>query len=73
MRSLGTAIFVFVLFEARDENREPHFFVFLLVFARFFVPLASPKVLSLGKTQINLVFRSLIRTFAADFEIKHIG
>ena len=29
-----------------------------------FVPLALPKVLSLGKTQINLVFRSLIRTFA---------
>ena len=28
-------------------------------------PLASPKVLTFGKTQINLVFRSLIRTFAA--------
>ena len=36
MRFLGTAIFVFVLFEARDENREPHFFVFLLVFCSIF-------------------------------------
>ena len=32
------------------------------------VTLASPKVLSFGKTQINLVFHSLIRTFAADFD-----
>ena len=29
-----------------------------------FVPLASPKVLPLGKAQINLAFRSLVRTFA---------
>ena len=34
-------------------------------FARLFVPLRQvSKVLSLGKTQIYLVFRSLIRTFA---------
>ena len=30
----------------------------------FFVPLIASKVLSLGKTQINLVFRLFIRTFA---------
>ena len=28
------------------------------------IPLASPKLLSLGKKQINLLFRSLTRTFA---------
>ena len=39
--------------------------VFLLHFTRFLVTLASPKILTLGNTQINLVFRSLIRTFAA--------
>ena len=33
---------------------------------KLFVTLASPKVLSLGNTQINLVFLSLIRTFAFD-------
>ena len=33
-------------------------------FARLFVTLATPKVLTFGKTQINLVFRSLNRTFA---------
>ena len=30
----------------------------------FFVYLALPKLLMLGKTQINLVFRSLNRNFA---------
>ena len=30
----------------------------------FFVSLASPKILTFGNTQINLVFRSLIRIFA---------
>ena len=33
-------------------------------FGEFFVPLTSSKILSLGKIQIHLVFRSLIRTFA---------
>ncbi len=33
-------------------------------FTRFFVPLTSPKVLCLGKAQINLAFRSTFRTFA---------
>ena len=39
----------------------------------FFVPLAMPKVLQFGKTQIHLVFLSLFRTFAATyiFNIKH--
>jgi hypothetical protein len=41
----------------------------------FVVPLASPKVLLLGNTQINLVFHSLIRTFAPDgyTEFLHIA
>ena len=30
---------------------------------KLFVPLASPKVLPLGNTQMYLVFHSLIRTF----------
>ena len=34
----------------------------------YFVPLTSSKVLSFGKIQIYLVFRSLIRTFAADLQ-----
>ena len=38
--------------------------LFILYFARLSVPLTSFKVLSFGKTQIHLVFRSLIRTFA---------
>ena len=29
------------------------FYIFFLLFARLFVPLASPKVLSLGKTKKN--------------------
>ena len=36
---------------------------FLLHFSRFSVPLASPKVLRLGKAQINLAFHSTFRTF----------
>jgi hypothetical protein len=38
--------------------------VFLLLFAHLFVSLASPKILSFGKAQINLAFRSFIRIFA---------
>ena len=34
---------------------------FLLHFSRLFVPLASPKVLSFGKAQINLAFLSFFR------------
>ena len=41
---------------------------FILHFARFALPLTASKVLTLENTQINLVFYSLIRTFAADFE-----
>ena len=41
-------------------------------FRFFFVTLASPNVLSFGKPQINLVFRSLIRTFAAKLIIMEI-
>jgi len=37
--------------------------LFVLLFAHLIVPLAAPKVLSFGKTQKNLAFRSLNRTF----------
>ena len=37
---------------------------YIWYFNTFFVPLASPKVLSFGKAQINLAFHSFIRTFA---------
>jgi len=37
---------------------------FVLFFTRFFVTLAAPKLLSLGKAQINLAFRSTFRNFA---------
>ena len=40
--------------------------LFLLYSAHLFVPLTSSKLLSLGNTQINLVFRSLICTFASE-------
>ncbi len=40
---------------------------FLLLFARFFVTLASSKLLSLGKAQTSLAFRSFIRNFAPNF------
>ena len=39
---------------------------------RFALSLASPKVLSLGKEQINLSFHSLIRTFVTMIEIETI-
>jgi hypothetical protein len=45
------------------KNKEKQ--AFLWFFPRLIVPLTSSKVLTFGKTQINLVFRSLIRTFAA--------
>ena len=41
--------------------------LFVLHCCQFFVTLATPKLLSLGKTQINLVFRSLIRNFAKNY------
>ena len=37
---------------------------FILVCSYFFVTLASPKLLPLGKFQINLAFHSFIRNFA---------
>ncbi len=37
---------------------------FLWLFLRFFVTLASPKLLALRKVQINLAFPSFIRNFA---------
>ena len=37
--------------------------IYIWHFARLIVPLASPKVVTLGKTQTSLVFRSLNRTF----------
>lgn len=40
------------------------FLLFVLNCQQIVLPLASPKVLSFGKTQIYLVFLSLIRTFA---------
>ncbi|MDO4995250.1 MAG: hypothetical protein Q4E32_09660, partial [Bacteroidales bacterium] len=40
---------------------------FVLYFPHLFVPLTRLKVLTLGKMQINLLFRSLIRTFAPLF------
>ena len=42
----------------------------LVFFARLFVPLTTSKVLSLGKTQINLVFRSLICNFAGMKQVR---
>ena len=49
----------------RSEKKTSCLFFHL---TEFFVPLATPKVLSFGKTQIYLVFLSLIRTFAALFK-----
>jgi len=40
------------------------------VFAHLLVPLALPKVLSFGKPQNNLGFRSLISTFAPKYAIR---
>ena len=48
------------------KTEQKHAFVWF--FARLIVPLASPKLLTFGKTQINLVFRSLNRNFAGDFK-----
>lgn len=48
--------YVFYFMYNTKQNR------FCFVFSRLFVPLAPPKVLSLGKTQINLFFLSLTRT-----------
>jgi hypothetical protein len=49
----------------------PKLSVFFLWFADFVVTLALPKVLSFGKTQINLVFLSLIR-IAGSAEGTHV-
>ena len=41
---------------------------FVLYCPRLIVPLTASKVLPFGKMQINLLFRSLIRTFAHDYD-----
>ena len=43
---------------------EPLFRTNIIKFPKKIVPLALPKLLTLGKAQINLVFHSLIRNFA---------
>jgi hypothetical protein len=45
---------------------DPKFSIFGFQFSIYFVTLASPKVLLLGKVQINLGFLLLIRTFAPE-------
>ena len=46
------------------QRKKDIFFGFSLAYS-YLLPLV--KVLTLGKIQINLVFRSLIRTFAPDY------
>ena len=42
--------------------------VYFWFFPRLFVSLTSSKILSLEKTQINLVFSSLIRIFVLELD-----